>query len=136
MPSSPESPATMPVGDGIRTGAQYLEGLRDGREIWLQGERVEDVTAHPGMGRGAHTLAKFLDKQFDSQLQDKLTYKEDGKRYAMSYHAARTGRHQTSWRCLLRMGNVVDGMTAEHPTTKRTAFAANADYLGAISLSM
>ena len=29
------------------TGAEYLESLRDGREIWLYGERVADVTAHP-----------------------------------------------------------------------------------------
>ena len=29
------------------TGAEYLESLRDGREIWLYGERVEDVTTHP-----------------------------------------------------------------------------------------
>jgi 4-hydroxyphenylacetate 3-monooxygenase len=26
------------------TGAEYLESLRDGREIWLYGERVTDVT--------------------------------------------------------------------------------------------
>ena len=30
------------------TGSEYLESLRDGREIWLYGERVQDVTAHPG----------------------------------------------------------------------------------------
>ena len=27
----------------VRTGKQFLEGLRDGREIWLEGKRVEDV---------------------------------------------------------------------------------------------
>ena len=29
------------------TGDEYLERLRDGREIWLYGERVKDVTTHP-----------------------------------------------------------------------------------------
>jgi aminopeptidase N len=29
------------------TGAEYLESLRDGREIYVYGERVADVTAHP-----------------------------------------------------------------------------------------
>ena len=29
------------------TGAEYLESIRDGREIWAYGERVEDVTTHP-----------------------------------------------------------------------------------------
>ena len=35
-------PATRPF-----TGAEYLESLRDGREIWIYGERVKDVTTHP-----------------------------------------------------------------------------------------
>ena len=32
----------------IRTGEAYREGLRDGREVWMDGERVRDVTLHPG----------------------------------------------------------------------------------------
>ena len=44
---------------GIRTGAQYLKGLRDDREIWTRRARVKDVTAEPGMGGGAASLAGF-----------------------------------------------------------------------------
>ena len=33
----------------IRTGAQYREGLRDGREVWVDGQRVADVTVHPAL---------------------------------------------------------------------------------------
>ena len=29
---------------GVRTGAQYLAGLRDGRQIFVNGETVTDVT--------------------------------------------------------------------------------------------
>src|SRR5262249_60286499 len=29
------------------TGKEYLESLRDGREIYIYGERVADVTTHP-----------------------------------------------------------------------------------------
>ena len=25
----------------VRTGEEFLEGLRDGREVWLEGEQVE-----------------------------------------------------------------------------------------------
>ena len=32
---------------GALTGERYIESLRDGREVWLDGERVEDVTKHP-----------------------------------------------------------------------------------------
>ena len=31
----------------IRTGEEYRAGLRDGREVWIDGERVHDVTVHP-----------------------------------------------------------------------------------------
>ena len=72
-------------GQGIRNGKQYLEGLKDDREVWIHGERVADVTSHPGVSRGAHTLAAFMDKQFDSKYQDTITYEEDGKRYATSF---------------------------------------------------
>jgi hypothetical protein len=36
------------------TGQEYLESLRDGREIWLYGERVADVTTHPASERLDH----------------------------------------------------------------------------------
>jgi len=29
------------------TGDEYLESLRDGREVWIYGEQVKDVTTHP-----------------------------------------------------------------------------------------
>ena len=63
---------------GIRTGAQYLEGLRDDREIWTRGARVQDVTAEPGMAGGAASLAGFLDRQHEPAYRDIVTY-EDGQ---------------------------------------------------------
>ena len=30
--------------EGLYTGAEFLESLRDGREVWIYGERVKDVT--------------------------------------------------------------------------------------------
>ncbi len=35
------------------TGAEYLASLRDGREVWIDGERVDDVPAHPGFRTAA-----------------------------------------------------------------------------------
>ena len=31
----------------VRTGEEYRESLRDGRQVWINGERVKDVTRHP-----------------------------------------------------------------------------------------
>ncbi len=33
----------------IRTAEAYRRGLRDGREVWIDNERVKDVTAHPAV---------------------------------------------------------------------------------------
>jgi aromatic ring hydroxylase len=30
-----------------RTGAEYLNGLRERRELWFRGERVRDDARHP-----------------------------------------------------------------------------------------
>ena len=32
---------------GAMTGARYIQSLQDGREVWLDGERIDDVTIHP-----------------------------------------------------------------------------------------
>ena len=51
----------------VRTGEQFLEGLRDGREVWLEGERVADVTTHPKTTRMAKTLAGIYDLQHTAE---------------------------------------------------------------------
>ena len=76
---------------GVRTGAQYLAGLQDGREVWSGGERIEDVTSHPATRRGAATLGRFLDRQLDADVRDTVTYvDDDGDRCAMAFMAPRS----------------------------------------------
>ena len=60
---------------GARTGEQYLRGLREARaEIWLGGERIADVTAHPATRRVARSVAHLYDMQHDPALRDAMTY--------------------------------------------------------------
>ena len=76
---------------GVRSGAQYLAGLQDGREVWSGGERIDDVTSHPATRRGAATLGRFLDRQLDDDVRDTVTYvDEDGDRCAMAFMAPRS----------------------------------------------
>ena len=43
-----------------RSGKNYLQGLRDQkREVYLRGERVADVTTHPGLSGGARAIASL-----------------------------------------------------------------------------
>ena len=59
------------------TGAEYLEGLRDGREIWLYGERVQDVTTHPAFRNAARMVARLYDALHDPAQQAVLTTETD-----------------------------------------------------------
>jgi anthranilate 3-monooxygenase (FAD) / 4-hydroxyphenylacetate 3-monooxygenase len=59
----------------IRTGAQYIEGLRrHPREVWIQGQRVDDVASHPAFAKPAAHIAKLYDMQHDPAHRDILSY--------------------------------------------------------------
>jgi 4-hydroxyphenylacetate 3-monooxygenase len=49
-------PAVLPF-----TGAEYLESLQDGREVYIYGERVQDVTTHPAFRNSARSIAGLYD---------------------------------------------------------------------------
>lgn len=51
----------------IRTGNDYIQGLRDGREVWLRGERVEDVTQVPEFAGAIAATAHLYDMQHEAE---------------------------------------------------------------------
>ena len=59
------------------TGAEYLESLRDGREVYIYGERVKDVTTHPAFRNSARMIARLYDALHDPQQQSVLTSPTD-----------------------------------------------------------
>lgn len=125
--------STDSIGDGIRTGEQYLEGLRDGRDVWIHGEKVSDVTSHPGLSRGATTLANFMDRQFDAKFRERITYEENGKRYAMSHlipkskdDIVRRGEAFYEW---ATWSNGMFGRTPDYKNASVMAFAAGSTFL-------
>lgn len=56
----------------LHTGESYLESLRDGREVWIDGERIEDVTAHPAFRNAARSVARLYDAMHDPAHRDTL----------------------------------------------------------------
>ena len=50
----------------IRTGAQYRDSIRDGREVYVGGERVKDVTTYPMFKLRVDICARFCDMRHDS----------------------------------------------------------------------
>src|SRR4029079_1427833 len=59
------------------TGKEYLESLRDGREVYVYGERVKDVTTHPAFRNSARTISKLYDALHDPAQQAVLTCPTD-----------------------------------------------------------
>jgi 4-hydroxyphenylacetate 3-monooxygenase len=59
------------------TGREYLESLRDGREVYIYGERVKDVTEHPAFRNAAVSVAKLYDALHDTASKEKLTAATD-----------------------------------------------------------
>jgi 4-hydroxyphenylacetate 3-monooxygenase len=73
----------------IRTGDEYREGLRDGREIWIDGERVSDVTVHPAFKPIVDVRARIYDMQHEQTYSDRLTYTDGDKRLTKFYKPPR-----------------------------------------------
>jgi 4-hydroxyphenylacetate 3-monooxygenase len=67
MPAMSVPARTMPL-----TGDEYLETLRDGRAVYIDGERVADVTVHPAFRNAARSIARLYDELHDPEQRDLL----------------------------------------------------------------
>jgi 4-hydroxyphenylacetate 3-monooxygenase len=57
----------------IRTGHDYVERLRDGRAVFIDGERVADVTRHPAFRNTVASYAAMYDFQAAPENRDLMT---------------------------------------------------------------
>ncbi|GAB2895206.1 4-hydroxyphenylacetate 3-monooxygenase, oxygenase component [Paraburkholderia jirisanensis] len=69
----------------IRTGEQYRASIRDGRQIWINGERVNDVTTHPMFKPIVDIRARIYDMAHDKATQETMSYVDEatGERNAI-----------------------------------------------------
>lgn len=61
----------------IRTGEEYRESIRDGRQIWIDGEKVTDVTAHPQFKPIVDVRARIHDMAHDAVTRSRMTYRDE-----------------------------------------------------------
>jgi 4-hydroxyphenylacetate 3-monooxygenase len=66
----------------IRTGDEYRESLRDGREVWVDSEKVDDVTKHPALRPIIDVRARIYDLAHEEATRDVMSYidPESGQR--------------------------------------------------------
>src|SRR5438477_5488422 len=55
----------------LRTGADYLASMDDGRQVWLEGQRV-NVLEDPRLAACARSIAAVYDLQHDPEHRDLL----------------------------------------------------------------
>lgn len=63
----------------IRTGEQYKASIRDGREVYINGERVRDVTTHPMFKPIVDIRARAYDMQHDPATRHIMAYEQDSE---------------------------------------------------------
>ncbi|MFH5821164.1 4-hydroxyphenylacetate 3-hydroxylase N-terminal domain-containing protein [Georgenia sp. AZ-5] len=72
MTVSQTSPAAATATARPQTGEEYLASLRDGREVWIYGERIGDVTTHPAYRNSARSIARLYDALHDPAVNANL----------------------------------------------------------------
>ncbi|GGE28310.1 4-hydroxyphenylacetate 3-monooxygenase oxygenase component [Agaricicola taiwanensis] len=58
----------------LKTGQTHIANLRDGREIYIDGKRVEDVTTHPAFANIAASTGRLFDYASAPENRDLMTY--------------------------------------------------------------
>jgi 4-hydroxyphenylacetate 3-monooxygenase len=78
----------------IRTGQQYLDSIRDGREVYIDGARVKDVTRHPMLKPLIDIRARIYDMQHEAATRSILSFEQEGEWHAVANKLPRT---QQDW---------------------------------------
>ena len=122
---------------GARSGERFLQGLRGTkRELWLEGERVDDVTTHPALAGAAQTLAGVFDRLHAFPDECLVPDPETGEPLNVGHMIPRSVadlKHRN--RGLARIAEATVGLMGRTPDYMNVKFASFAgrwkDWLGA-----
>lgn len=89
---------------------QYVESLRDGREVWFRGQRVADVTTHPVIGKAVRHASIDYAMAEDARYEDLAVIRENGLVYSRYYKIPQSTED------LLLRSKLIEAATAEGDT--------------------
>lgn len=114
-----------------RHGEEYLAGLRDNREIWLGGERVADVTAHPLLRGAAASVASLFDLQYANAATMLTASPDTGDPVGITHIVPRERedlvRRRAAMRCWAEATGGMMGRTPDYLNVTFACFAGRAD---------
>src|SRR5262245_27622127 len=110
----------------MRRGADYVAGLKDGRAIFLDGERIGDVTSHPAFAESVRRIAERYDAARESP--DVTTCIDPaghriGAMWLIPRSAEDLGRRRAVHRFWAEGSYGLMGRTPDHVASVLTAFA-------------
>ena len=125
----------MAADSGARTGVQYLKGLEDRRSVWVNGDKVSDVTAYEGFQGSLAGMAGYFDWQH-RHAEQCLIEDEQGRRVSVSHLIPRSredlARRHTGLEQLARYSVGMLGRTPDYVNVTFAGFAGPpGDRLGA-----
>jgi 4-hydroxyphenylacetate 3-monooxygenase len=74
----------------LMTGKDYLGSIRDGRRVYIGGELVDDVTAHPAFRNAARSFAMIYDRKRATENREVMTFEENGETFSSYFLLPRT----------------------------------------------
>ncbi len=80
----------------LRTGEEYRESLRDGRQVWINGEKVTDVATHPALKPIVDVRARIYDMAHEESTAGIMSYR-DGDTNEANNIAYRPPRRREDW---------------------------------------
>ena len=115
----------------LKTGAEHIKSLRDGRVVYIGAEKVDDVTTHPAFRNAAQTVASIYDMK---AADPGFSFEENGERFS-SYFLRSKSRDELSQRtrmhqAIARMSHGLLGRSPDHVSSFVTGMAMNAAVFG------
>ena len=115
----------------LKTGAEHLESLRDGRVVYVGSERIDDVTTHPAFRNGAHSMASLYDLKRDDPG---FSYAEGKERYSAYFLRARSNedlaKRTRLHRAIAAKSHGLLGRSPDHVSSFVTGMAMNPAVFG------
>jgi 4-hydroxyphenylacetate 3-monooxygenase len=119
------------------TGAEYIQSLRDNRAVYIDGERVPDVTTHPAFRNSVRSIARLYDALHDPAQKDALTCPTDTGSGGYTHRFFRVQRSrgelvaaQGAIAAWSRLSYGWMGRTPDYKAAYTNTLGANAEYYG------
>jgi 4-hydroxyphenylacetate 3-monooxygenase len=132
--TTPTDPRRISSAGGARRGEQVLQRLREQPPaLWYGGEQIQDITSHPALKGGVHTLAELYDLQWKHPEVSLYESPTTGRKVARSFMMPKTSEELRSVSKAMKVwADYTRGMMGRVPdyiNRAITGYAAGAPFL-------